>query len=273
MTVDTPRTSLWWSGLHLLMALSLPLLLVVLVGCKKAKAKREDLGPEISSETINEALSKAAEGASITTLAKGQNVRYSHTRRIENEETVIDMGERRVEVIDRQDTKTEARFTMRIVDKERLDNGDYRTVITEDSQWVDKLTTGSLLPAGHVQALGVQASSGKAGKITFHHLFEEDAIVDPPLAMKLRADCGGLSPCQLRVHYLQFDMALWEDDTNYQKITFDFAYSLDTPFLPFGEYFELLNGVLITDCRSTFVPLQSRTVYVRDCYSLEDFKK
>ncbi len=169
MTVDTPRTNLWWSGLHLLMALSLPLLLVVLVGCKKAKAKREDLGPEISSETINAALNKAAEDASITTLAKGQNVRYSHTRRIENEETVIDMGERRVEVIDRQDTSAEARFTLRIVDKERLDNGDYRTIVTEESLWVDKITTSSTSQLS-AKTFGVQANSDKAGKITFHNL-------------------------------------------------------------------------------------------------------
>ncbi len=276
------RATYLWAGIHLLLALSLPLILVMLAGCKQAKAKREDLGPEVASSTINGALSKAIESASLANLAKGQFVRYSHTRRIENEENAIDLGERHVEVIDRADTPTEAHFTNRIIEKERIDSGSYRYLYTEDALWIGKLGTSSIpdaLRAPSPNALSAEslraeaATLGKSGKITFHHLHEEDATADPPAAMKLRADCGGIPNCVLHVHYLQFDMVFWQDDTNYQKISFDFAFSLDTPYIPYGEYFEQYNGTLVTDCRSTFVPIQERTVYVRDCYNLEDFKK
>jgi hypothetical protein len=284
MNAPTDRAAWWWAGLHLLFTLCLPLLLVVLVGCKQAKAKREDLGPEVSTDAIDTALAKAMQTTTLDSLTVNQYVDYSHTRRIENEETVTDLGRRRVDVIDRQDSSTEARFTMRIEETQVLSDGKgtRRTIVTEDSLSLRKTDTDAVPQALRVQSASAPVLSaeklaaavdGKAGTITFHHLQESDATIDPPPAIKMRADCGGLPSCQMHVHYIQFDMVLWEDGTNYQKISFDLAFSADSPYLPYGEDFAQLNGALIMDCRSTFIPLPARTVYVRDCYSLEDFKK
>jgi hypothetical protein len=43
--------------------------------------------------------------------------------------------------------------------------------------------------------------------------------------------------------------------------------------IPFGRDFDQYSGLLVADCRSTYIPLETRTVYVRDCLTLDDFKK
>ena len=90
--------------------------------------------------------------------------------------------------------------------------------------------------------------------------------------LKARSDCAGLNPCELPAHFVQFDMVIWSSSDNYQKISFDFAFSTKTPFIPFGRDFDQMSGLLIVDCRSTYVPVTNRTVYVRDCLTLDDFQ-
>ena len=68
-------------------------------------------------------------------------------------------------------------------------------------------------------------------------------------------------------------MAQWENETDFQKVSLDFAFSLNPPFLPFGADFEQLSGIMVTDCRATYIPIEGRTVYVRSCKTLEDFQK
>jgi hypothetical protein len=244
---------------------------LILVSCKQAKERREDLGPEYSGDQISDALLKATDKADISKIAVGQNVQYSHTRRIENAETVINMGARIVEAIERTDEDSATKIALMISEATRQNDGKFATKVTEDEYLIAKPGAMSF---GMALAQDVRTmATGAAGKITFHHLKESDAVVDPPLEVKQRGDCGGLKPSSMRVHYVQFEMVVWQDDKNYQKISFDFGFSLESPYLPYGNDFELFNGVLINDCRSTYVPIESRTVYVRDCFNLEDFKK
>lgn len=253
--------------LQLLMVTSL-----VLVSCKQAKERREDLGPEYTGEQITDALLKITDKADISKIAVGQNVEYSHTRRIENAETVINMGARMVQAIERTEGIDATKIALMIQELQRDGAGKFATKVSEEEYLIAKPTAASM-SFGMALARDVRTmATGGTGKVTFHHLKQNDAIIDPPLAIKQRSDCGGLNPCSLRVHYVQFEMVLWQDDRNYQKISFDFGFSLQTPFLPYGRDFELFNGVLINDCRSTYVPIESRTVYVRDCFDLANFK-
>lgn len=288
MSEAPSRTNWLWHSLHLLLTLSVPLLLTVMLGCKQAKAKKEDLGPAMDIKLLDDALVRVAEGASFNTLAVGQYLQFSDIRRLENEETAITLGGRRIDVIDRVDTPEQARFTLHITDSLRQNDGKFRTKLTEEALWLDKVpvapaslralgtsTRRSMTAEAIVQStVQAMADDEEKKKVTLHHLRESDASIAPPTAVKMRADCGGLNPCELRVHYIQFDLVIWENTSDaYQKISFDFGFSTQTPYLPFGKEFDQLSGLLITDCRSTFVPLESRNVYVRDCLDLEDFKK
>jgi hypothetical protein len=247
--------------------------------CMKAKAQREDLGPEFSADQISSALERATDKADLSGIAAGQNVQYSHTRRIENSETVLDLGSRRVDVLDRVDGTDLTTVTLRVSELMRNMAGAFESKITEDQLLLKRSPAAANSTAlGSAHAFLMREIHGMADETTprrtsFHHLKETDAIIDPPLAVKGRTSCNGLNPCSLHVHYVQFELVIWQDDKNYQKISFDFGFSLQTPFLPYGSEFEQLNGVMITDCRSTYVPIQSRSVYVRDCFDLEDFKK
>lgn len=270
-------------GLHLLLALTVPVLLSVMIGCMKATAKKEDLGPEVPSQEITNALARATQGSDLNSLAVGQYLSFSDTRRIENSESVIDLGGRRVEVLDRKDTTTEAHFTMRVVNTQRLLNGKFETTTSEDALWLTKVASSAAIPmrlratrdnslTAEDLSMGVSTQS-QPQRITFHHLHESNGVLDAPPAVKSRANCSGLNPCEIPAHFLQFDMVRWQDATNYQKFSIDFAFTNKTPFIPFGHDFDQLTGVLIVDCRSTYVPVDSRTVYVRDCLSLDDFQK
>jgi hypothetical protein len=270
-------TTLWLAGLHLVLALSLPLILIVMAGCKQAHSRKEDLGPAVDPDAIQKILNDAVKDASFDNLKVDNYTYYLHTRRLENQENVVQLGSRRVDVIDRQDTDTQAHFTLKITLVERTDTDKFRTIVSEDPLWLTKV--GSSVSTSSTASLrelisDVSSSDGPAQpKVTFHNLTQSLGEIDPPARMRGRPDCGGLSPCRMHVRYVLFDMVIWEPGGGYQKISFDLTFSLDASYLPYGQDFDQFNGALINDCRSTLIPVQSTNVYVRDCFTLDDFKR
>jgi hypothetical protein len=257
------------AGLHLLLALATPIVVLLLTGCLKGQARPGVLGPEVSAEQVNAALQKQMNSGNLGNMKVGQYVDFAVTQRIEGEDFDSPVGSRHVEVINRQDDATTATFTMRITQDALQSNGSNQTVVTEDSITLKK--TSSLSAQGLAANVNAAADSQKT---TFHNLAESDGVMDPPDSVKNRAGCGGMSSCSLNVHYLQFDMAVWSDATNYQKISFDFAFSTQSPYLPYGSDFNQLTGLLIQDCRSTYIPIpNSIPVYVRSCSTLDDFQQ
>lgn len=287
MTVKSTRDDWHWRALHLTMALVLPVVLFTLVGCMKGKAKKEDLGPEVSPEAIDQALSKAIGTGDVTRTAVGQYLLYSTVRRLENADSVITLGGTRVEVLDRQDKDADplANFTLRITQSTRMGDGSFETTQSESPLTFRKPATAtSLALPSSLRRLNAKAiverameetplGGGGPVKTTFHHLQESSATIDPPPTVKAKSNCGGLNPCQLDVRYVQFDLVMWSSDTDYQKVALDFAFTSQVPFLPYGQDDQQLSGLLLTDCRSTYVPIEKRTVYVRDCLNLDDFQK
>lgn len=276
------KKSLWaWHGIHLSLVLLIPVFLTVMLGCKKAKAFKEDLGPEVSGQAIDDALGKAVQGANFDYIRVGQFISYSSNRRLEAEETTINLGNRRIEVTNRQDSAdgTQATFNLQITKSDRMGDGGFETVIFEEPLVLNvssfSAALGNVRPTSEkaLRAQVLRAMADTPERVSYHHLRESSAVIDPPDAVKNRVGCGGLSPCKIPVNYIQFDMVIWKSTTEYQKIALDFAFSTVTPYLPFGESFDQFNGLMITDCRSTYVPIESRTVYVRDCLSIDDFNR
>lgn len=262
-------------GLHLLIALSLPFVLVLVVGCMKISEEEPNYGEEVPGEAIDLALSKAVHGASFDGTAVGQYVKYTITRRLENEETTTLLGGTQVEVFNREDTETQAKFMLKVTKSERTsNNGEFEVKITEEPLILDKVSLVSSMGVRPLdQGFAGAMEERKVIKQTFHNLREFTQMEPAPKAVRERAGCGGMDPCELEMRYIRFTSVLYFNDGGRQKVAFDFAFNTKTPYLPFGRDFDQLNGLMVTDCRSTYVPITGRTVYVRDCQMLEDFQK
>jgi hypothetical protein len=267
-------------GLHIVLGLTLPVLLALVIGCVKIEEEQTDYGPEVDGNAIDLALSKAVNGASTSATAVGQRLNYVITRRLENEEATQLLAMTSVEVIDRIEDASGVKFMLRISQSERLNaNGEFETKITEEPLFPDPAVSlaesanRAESAMGRARALSDVRASRKVTRVTYHKLREFTQSVPAPKAVRERTGCGGLSPCELTINYIQFDMVQWFDDGGAQKVSFDFGFTTQTPFLPFGKDFDRLSGLLVLDCRSTYVPIEGRTVYVRDCQNLEDFQK
>ena len=272
-----------WRGLHFLVALSVPFVLVALMSCIKAKEEKADFGPEVPPSEIDLALSKAVQNADLSGTAVGQFLNYSVIRRLESEESTINLGGTHVSVFDKTETPTEVKFTLKIQQSQRMSDNTFEVRQSEEPLVLSKgpVELASLTgPPGQLNAASlsrqrVSALAKKPTKTTFHRLRQSDGNIDVPAIVKAKPDCGGLSPCELPVRFVQFDLVQWFSDETYQKVSLDFAFSLKTPYLPFGNEgsFDQLTGVMVADCRATVVPIEGRTIYIRDCMSLEDFQK
>ncbi len=277
---ERQTTSYWLKGLHIALALSLPFILLLFLGCQKAKETKEDLGPEVDPSSIDLALSKAIGTPDLNNLAVGQFLEYLVTQRIENEETANAAAGSRVDVIKREESDSEVKFTLRIVRAQRAEGNEWERIVTEEPVSIKKPSLlGMIEPAITSRTLSAQNlavssfASRPVKRVSFHNLRESTGTLQAPARVRMRADCGGLNPCELQVRYIRFDLVQWYNDSEYQKVALDFAFSTQPPYLPFGTDFEQLSGLMVVDCRATYIPIEKRTVYVRECKTLEDFQK
>jgi hypothetical protein len=291
-----------WTSLHVGLVMLLPFLLSFFLGCKKVESKPEDLGPVTDVREIESALSKIVSDASFDGIDVGRFAYATFTQRLENNEVVENLGDLLVTVAARKDPNdvpdNEVHFILRIDRQERLPDQKFEKTQTEetlklrragllallDRSGVSALTevgsfasAGSLLTAASVDAVksrSLQASQRPPVRTTFHRFRQSTGVVPVPASARARPNCGGVASCQLNVHYMQFDIVSWYSDTEYQKVSVDWAFSTDTPFLPFGERLDdQLFGMMLTGCASTYVSIPDRRVYVRQCWNLEDFQK
>lgn len=265
-------------GLHFLMALSLPLILSALLSCIKAKEEPADLGPQVLDTEIDMALNRAIKGRSIAGTALNQYTTYATTRRFENEETVLNLGDSHVKVTAKKESTASWDFTLEIRQTERLDDGTFDIKNTESTLEVPKNPTVTNLIA-LTQQMQVRSKDAFAMaepiRVTYHRLRETNTEIDPPPAVKNRAGCGGLSPCKLPIRYVQYDLVKWYSEAEFRKFAIDLGFSLSTPYLPFGPRTstDQYNGLLVVNCAGTQVTIPDRTVFLRDCVSIEDFQK
>ena len=272
---------------HFLMALLIPFLLTAMLSCMKAGPQKEDLGPEVTLDQVNAALTKQAGRGSFDNLKVGQYLLFADTRRIENGDTTISLGGRLIEVLDRQDTTDQARFTLRVTNSERMLDGTFENTVSEDALWLTKVSASGmkfptpLSPANAKSILHINGDPNPIDqgstepRIAFYHLKESDSTIPAPPTMAARANCSGLPNCQIPVHYIQFEIVTYPDPSNtdsYTKVAVDLAFSTLTPLLPMGvDVFDQLSGLLVEKCQSTYVPVDDRSVYVRDCETIDDF--
>lgn len=267
---------------HIMFVLITPFLVSLLLGCNRIKAEKVDYGPEVSDDAINNALVKAVSGRSFNSLAVGQYVDYDINRRLENEDTVMTLGRLHTKIIDRKDDANTATFTLQVTRSTRMDNNHFETTVTEEPLILEKSAEITLAQVIHskysaqslrAQSLNAAADGPKKTRVTYHRLEEFTKTVSAQEYIKLRNACGGLANCQMTIRYVFFDLVQWYDNGSSQKVSLHFGFSPDTPFIPFGDDFDQMNGLLVTDCRSAYIPVTGRTVFVRDCQNIQDLQK
>jgi hypothetical protein len=288
-----PREVWTWRGIHFVLVALLPLILVFLAGCKVAKETTEDLGPAFTDEQVDEALNKAIEGYTFRYIHVGQFVHYDMNRRLENQETTINLGnlDVRIKAIKDQepgDDPNSITFIVKAEQNDRNASGGFDTKITEEP--LTLIYSPSLSDALKVSALDAMRSTASAARVTtaslrsqagamasqpvtYHHLKTFTTEMDVPEKVRETADCGGIPNCKLRVNFIQVQMVVWKSESSYQKYALDLAFSPDMPYIPFGDGMDQLNGLMVQNCQSTYVPIEKRTVYVRDCLILDDFRR
>lgn len=271
-------------SLHLLFMLMTPFLFSLVLGCNRIKAEKVDYGPEVSDDDVNNALLKAVSGGSFNTIAVGQYVDYDSNRRLENEETVNTLGRLQTKVIDKKEDADTVTFTLQITRSTRMENNAFETVVTEEPLVLEKakeITLAQVVRSQYsaqslrAQTLASAKDASEKPRVTYHRLQEFTKVENASTFIRLRNDCGGLTNCQITMRYVFFDLVQWYGDGRSQKVSLNFGFSHDTPFLPFGEdgSFDRMNGLLVTDCRSAYVPVTGRTVFVRDCQNIQDLQK
>jgi hypothetical protein len=267
---------------HILFVLLTPFLFALVLGCNRIKAEKVDYGPEVSDDDVNNALVKAVSGRTFNNIAVGQYVDYDINRRLENEETVMTLGRLHSKVIDKKEDADTVTFTLQVTRSTRMDSDAFETVVTEEPLILEKakdITFAQVVRSQYsaqslrAQSLAEKADGPKKTRVTYHRLQEFTKVVDAHNYIKPRNDCGGLTNCQLTIRYVFFDLVQWYENGQSQKVSLNFGFSPDSPFLPFGDDFDQMNGLLVTDCRSAYIPVTGRTVYVRDCQNIQDLQK
>lgn len=260
-----------WAVLHTILALLLPIALVILMGCRKAKEEKGDLGPQTESEVIDKAINDAVGPISIADLKKDQILHYELNRRIVGQETTLLMGSHRLEVVDRTDRPdlNATLITLKHDERIRHENG-FKRVVSEDTIPVPLQATieeGFHVGDNHVSTMAVVRAQERANRVTYHNLAVSKGTVAPPTDGAQRPGCGGLSPCSLPVTFVSYDEVRWYPSGDYDKFHFDFAFTNKLPYM--AQAF----GVMLTGCVAQHVPIGEFRYYVRDCQYLVDYKK
>jgi hypothetical protein len=260
-----------WAFIHALLAILLPVALVLLMGCRKAKEEKGDYGPTVSEDQINKVINDAVGTVSLTELRKDQLLHYELNRRIVGQPTTILMGSHQLEVIDRTDRHDLGATLITIKHDERIryEKG-FKKVVSEDTLPLplEESTESQFnVSDNNVSAMAVVRAKASATDRTYHNLEVSRGTVEPPADGASRPNCGGLSPCSLPVTYVSYDEIRWYGENDHDTFHFSFIFTNRLPYM--AQAF----GVMLSGCVAQHVPIGEFRYYVRDCQYLIDYKK
>lgn len=258
-------------SIHFVFALALPLALLLLMSCKQAHEFHAPLGPEVSSSDLDAVLGKAIEGASVEKLQKGQMLHYEESVRINNSDPNLLESTNDLTVIDRYDdvdTQTTRITTHRSQNMRTVDGDGWRNVESEDTL---EIPTAPVISASLLMSVGTRADDSDSPtppkRITYHNMRVSEGDIDPPDKVKSRPNCSNLHNCRVHVTYLSYDEVRWQDDTHYDKRSYDFELTSDLPFMNQGLY-----GIMTSGCVGFFQNINGKNYYLRDCQYVSDLQ-
>ncbi len=261
-----------WMIVHAILALAVPAVIALVVGClREPEVGPPELGPQASEEEVERVISKALYGIDPWKSFLGQQVIYDFNARVEASDQVQPL----------------LRLTQTIMRREQLNDPPRLKIITENHE-VD-LRTGEFLdrsesepveyPGSSAQALnimsnswtinGLQSMSGlkpaaesrPVKKVSYHNLRESSGEMAPPSLVIAKPNCGDVPGCKLRYYKVEYDEARWYSDTDFSVQRWLFTISRDAPFIAY----------IIERCLGSIVAYDGRRVYIRQCQFARDF--
>ena len=249
--------------IHLALTLLAPVCLFLLLGCTEdPEAKKAELGPEASVDQVNKALDEAMDSRSPSQTRVGDQVLYELNQRVEAS-AVIKMRDILTEVKSRQEDEN---FTIYLLDETTVDYEPKEPeTVRREIEWrvakpkLPELPPASLSPLNLFSPL--QDLLAKAPPVTFHNLEIKRSVRPPPAAVENSSDCRGLSPCELNVTEVNFDLVEWPSPDDWKTTAYRYIYSSDTPY----------PGHLVLLCVKTLIDTEERDYFVSQCQVLRDF--
>jgi len=263
------KDSLILTGLHLLMALALPALLFLLVGClEKPEAKLVDLGSEVSPDEVEFALSKATHGKPDSSMQLNEKVDYELNLRIENED-IIKVSDISQEVVAIDDDVPSAPSVIRhTIDEITTTYEDGKPDTVKKEFYIDVKKAGDVAlqsfnsPVSFLRLSSIMAMDANPIRTTFHNLLVENIKVAVPDRVAMKPNCLGLENCEMKATHITFSRADWYSDTNRDITHFNFTFSTDAPYL----------GVALNGCMNFLYRANGREYLVTQCQVLRDFQ-
>jgi len=254
--------------------------MVLVLGCQKGPDGQTDYGPEVSPDSVEAELTKAAAESDPNKIEIGQFVHFADVQTINGRDgisTVIsDTGQT---VVDRRESERQVIFTV-VQDKYTYSsNQEPRRVKTELELAFDKLSSRAvssyisasswfLKPFHVLSANDGRVLSTKQTRITYHNLRVANELVAPPKLVAEHAGCREIPNCRIRVRHVAFDQVTWNSESGPEKIAFQFSLSPDVPYL----------ASLMNRCASLLVPYKENEtsptikVLVTQCSPVQNFR-
>lgn len=257
------------SAIHFLLAIFIPVLLFVLAGCKKAHEEKADLGAQVDPQEIQKVLDTVQNRVDINSLKANQQISYELNRRFVGQDNTYLLGSHQLQVLNRTSRSDLGLDLATILHNETIRKEDHFDQLKFE-QTIPLKTPNATLQPGQPLVPGIQASAHMASdvrSVTYHNFETSTGKVQPPDKALARPNCAGLSPCELNVTYIKYDEVIWNADSSYDTVHYDFSFTSDLPYM--GG----LMGLMVAGCVSQNVPIGQYRYLVRDCQYITDVSK
>lgn len=287
----------FWLAVQMTVALTIVTVFAFLSSCIKApELKQGDLGPEATSDQLENVISKALYGVNPWKSQVGQQIIYDFNMRVENQDEVRPLFRLTQTIMARKESEDKKKLTVTIqhheVDAntgtiERTESESNYTAdgaaqnfvnptseisLTRSQRPFDKMTLQSRLDTQIITSVfdfftvysknHFQTTAERpVKKVTYHNLKEDSGWMSPPANVRGRKDCGGVPNCQMRYYMIDYDEATWYSETEYEMRKWHFLMSRDAPFV----------GYILERCLGAMIAGQDRRYFVRQCQFARDF--
>lgn len=257
------------------------------VSCQKITETPPKLGEQVSAKAINDELSKVDQEIDPFAAKIGDGLGMMMNVMIENPGNLQTLALYQRQVVGKAETDEGVKIKIR--------NTDYSVkedTVTEVRNEVCTMTLNTRItyvcpsdeeaPEEEAQNAGLaesrkallkslSASQGKEEsekpiEKLYYGLKTAKETITPPEVIRNRENCSGLSPCQIRLHHVQFDEVLVYKNQPRRRIRWDYALTPDLVFLG-------TEGIQYQICASESIEYNQRPVLLKQCLFVYDLIK
>lgn len=254
-------------------------LIFILSGCQKVKEKPPAIGSEVSAESISLEFDKIYRQIDPFETKVGDLLFYISNRKIEQQTESLVLG-----TLGREVTNIEPldnggfKMTIRTVDfqynyeSEQLEKiRDENCILQLSTQLTydcpsDTEEQAMLVKSTPFIQKAVIQEENPLVWVKYYGLETSQATVTPPERIRNNPNCSGLSPCQINLTYIRYDIVAKYQDGTTRRFRVDRSVTPDLRYM--GP-----DGIDYETCLSTSVDVQGRPVFLRDCTFLGDLVK